>query len=328
MPMLFILRMKKREKMVRKLLENRVAIISGGARGIGKAISISLAKQGCNIIIIDPGYSIDGKKIENKNISNETAEKISHEYRVNAKSYPTDITRYQEVKNIFQETKESFGTIDIIVNNAAVLRDSFIFKLEEKNWKKVIETNLSGSFNLISCGSKIMREHKKANEEYSAGRILNIISSSGIWGNYGQAAYASEKAGLIALTKVTALDLRRSQIQCNAIAPFGSTRVTESIIPQNAEQKKYKDTALKIKSSYVGELASVLAGDSGKNITGQIFGVRGKEVFIFNNANPVYTHTRDSDNINDLEKEIKDNFTRHLDPLKTDLEVFSSDPIL
>ena len=109
--------------MVRKLLENRVAIISGGARGIGKAISISLAKQGCNIIIIDPGYSIDGKKIENKNISNETAEKISYEYRVNAKSYPTDITRYQEVKNIFQETKESFGTIDIIVNNAAVLRD-------------------------------------------------------------------------------------------------------------------------------------------------------------------------------------------------------------
>ena len=78
----------------------------------------------------------------------------------------------------------------------------------------------------------------------------------------------------------------------------------------------------------MGELASVLAGDSGKNITGQIFGVRGKEVFIFNNANPVYTHTRDSDNINDLEKEIKDNFTRHLDPLKTDLEVFSSDPII
>ena len=181
--------------MVRKLLENRVAIISGGARGIGKAISISLAKQGCNIIIIDPGYSIDGKKIENKNISNETAEKISYEYRVNAKSYPTDITRYQEVKNIFQETKESFGTIDIIVNNAAILRDSFIFKLEEKNWKKVIETNLSGSFNLISCGSKIMREHKKANEEYNPGRILNIISSSGIWGNYGQAAYASAKAG-------------------------------------------------------------------------------------------------------------------------------------
>ena len=310
------------------LLENRIAIVSGGARGIGKAIAFSLAQQGCNIVIIDPGFSIEGEETNENNLVQETAETISKKYNVKVLGYSSDISDYEVVKNICDEVKSSFGKIDIIVNNAAILRDSFIFKLDQHSWRKVIDTNLSGSFNLTSCSSKIIREQTKNDSRYSDGRILNIISTAGIWGNYGQAAYASAKAGLMALTRVTALDLQRVGITCNAIAPFAATRVTESINPQNEEQKNYKSSALKIKAHYVGELASALASNNGKNITGQVFGVRGKEVFIFNNANPVYTHIRNSNNIEDLIKEITNNFTRHSSPLKTDLEVFSSDPIL
>ena len=140
------------------LLENRIAIVSGGARGIGKAIAFSLAQQGCNIVIIDPGFSIEGEETNENNLVQETAETISKKYNVKVLGYSSDISDYEVVKNICDEVKSSFGKIDIIVNNAAILRDSFIFKLDQHSWRKVIDTNLSGSFNLTSCSSKIIRE--------------------------------------------------------------------------------------------------------------------------------------------------------------------------
>lgn len=314
--------------MANKTLNQRTAIITGGARGIGKAIAESLAKEGCNIAIIDPGYSIDGNH-DDKNLAENVAEEISTKYNIETLAITKDVSVETDMLKCVDIIIKKFNTIDIVINNAAIIRDGFIFKYSLENWKKVIDTNLTGAFNLISQISPIIKEQSKKDSTYSNGRIINIISTAGIWGNFGQAAYASAKSGLIGLTRVAALDLERSGITCNAIAPFASTRVTESIIPQNEAQKKYKKSALKIEAKYVGDLTAFLVSNHGKKYSGQLFGVRAKEVFLFNQARPIYNFVRNSkEYVIDLEEGFKNNFDNNLTALETDLDAFSADPIV
>ena len=314
--------------MVDKILEQRCSIITGGARGIGKAISKSLAKEGCKVVIIDPGYSINGNYDE-KNIAVKTAEEISNQYNIETLALTKDVSIEKDMQEAIESIMKKFNRIDIVVNNAAILRDGFIFKYSLDDWKKVLDTNLTGAFNLISQTSKIMKEQSKQDSNYSNGRIINVISSAGIWGNFGQAAYASAKSGLIGLTRVAALDLQRLGITCNAIAPFAATRVTESIKPQNEAQEKYKKSALKIEAKYVGDLTAFLASNQGKKYSGQIFGVRAKEVFLFNQARPIYNFIRKNDDyIKDMEEGFKNNFDSNLTTLETDLDAFSAEPVI
>ena len=314
--------------MANKTLNQRTAIITGGARGIGKAIAESLAKEGCNIAIIDPGFSINGNH-DDKNLAENVAEEISTKYNIETLAITKDVSIETDMLKCVNIIIKKFNTIDIVINNAAIIRDGFIFKYSLENWKKVIDTNLTGAFKLISQTSPIIKEQSKKDSTYSNGRIINIISTAGIWGNFGQAAYASAKSGLIGLTRVAALDLERSGITCNAIAPFASTRVTESIIPQNEAQKKYKKSALKIEAKYVGDLTAFLVSNHGKKYSGQLFGVRAKEVFLFNQARPIYNFVRNSkDYVIDLEEGFKNNFDNNLTALETDLDAFSADPIV
>ena len=314
--------------MTDKKLNNRTALITGGARGIGKSIAENLAQQGCKIVIIDPGYSINGNH-DDKNLAERVSEEISNKYNVETLAITKDISIAEDVKNSIEIVIKKFNRIDIVVNNAAIIRDGFIFKYSIEDWKKVIDINLTGAFNIISETSRYMKEVVKLDSNYNYGRIINIISTAGIWGNYGQAAYASAKAGLIALTRVTALDLQRSNITCNSIAPFAATRVTESIKPQNEAQQKYKDSALKIDSKYVGELVSYLSSNDGKKYSGQIFGVRAKEVFLFQQSRPVFNFIRkENDMHSDLKRGFEENFDENLTSLETDLEAFSNEPMI
>ena len=314
--------------MTDKMLNNRTALITGGARGIGKSIAENLAQQGCKIVIIDPGYSISGNH-DDKNLAERVSEEISNKYNVETLAITKDISIAEDVKNSIEIVIKKFNRIDIVVNNAAIIRDGFIFKYSIEDWKKVIDINLTGAFNIISETSRYMKEVVKLDSNYNYGRIINIISTAGIWGNYGQAAYASAKAGLIALTRVTALDLQRSNITCNSIAPFAATRVTESIKPQNEAQQKYKDSALKIDSKYVGELISYLSSNDGKKYSGQIFGVRAKEVFLFQQSRPVFNFIRKEDDMySDLKRGFEENFDENLTSLETDLEAFSNEPMI
>ena len=312
-----------------KILNNRTALITGAARGIGKSIAENLAKFGCNIIIIDPGYSINGNH-DDKNIAEKVSIDIAEKYDVETLAITKDISDIEEINKSLEIVTKKFKTLDVIINNAAILRDGFVFKYSIDDWKKVIDINLTGAFNIISKTSELIRNQHKKDNSYNYGRIINIISTAGIWGNYGQAAYASAKAALIGLTRVTALDLSRSNITCNAIAPFAATRVTESIVPQNSDQEKYKNNALKVKAEFVGDLCSFLISDKGSKYTGQIFGVRAKEIFLFNQARPEHKIIRTSNNgdIEDLDLLFREKFDNNLTPLETDLEAFSNDPVI
>ena len=146
--------------------------------------------------------------------------------------------------------RDTFGALDILVNNAAILRDAFVFKGDPGDWDAVLRNNLSAAFYLIAAATPAMREQVKA--ERPPGRLVSIVSTAGMYGNFGQASYGSAKAGLIGLTRIAALDLARAGVTANAVAPFAATRVTDIIQPANEAQAAYKDTTGKSAGRGIG----------------------------------------------------------------------------
>jgi len=250
----------------------------------------------------------------------------------NAVAFGDSVASPGVARSLVETAVKNFGGIDIVVNNAAILRDAFVFRADPRDWDAVIHNNLSAAFYLINAASAVMREQGKAGRGGSAGydwgRIVNIVSSAGLYGNLGQAAYASAKAGLFGLTRVTAMDLARAQITANAVAPFARTRVTDIIQPANEAQKTYKERALKIGAEHVAKLVTALSSPAGKSITGQLLGVRGREVFLFGQPRPVAKIEAQPDGAGRLAQDIQARLADKFTDLTTDLEAFNTEPVL
>jgi len=311
------------------LLEGRSAIVTGAGRGIGRAIAEALVAEGASVIVADNGASIAGDDGD-PTVALETAKALG----AKAIAFGDSVASPGVAKHLVELAVKQFGGIDIVVNNAAILRDAFIFRADPRDWDAVIRNNLSAPFYLINAASAVMREQGKAGRGggggYDWGRIVNIVSSAGLYGNLGQAAYASAKAGLFGLTRVTAMDLARAQITANAVAPFARTRVTDIIQPANEAQKTYKERALKIGAHHVANLVTALCSPGGKGITGQLLGVRGREVFLFGQPRPVAKIDARLEAgapaalAQDLSTKLSDKFT----DLTTDLEAFNTEPLV
>ena len=294
-------------------LSGRVAIVTGGARGIGLAIVEELAAQGAAVVIVDSGVSTSGEP-EQPRIAAEVSSRIQQTVAVCGDIVDT-------AQAAVELAQKRFGAVDIVVNNAAIIRDAFIFKSDPASWDAVIRTNLTGAQRLLAAATPAMREQAKSGR--APGAIVNIVSTAGIYANFGQGAYGAAKAGLIGLTRVAAHDLARSRIRCNAVAPFAATRVTESIKPANEAQAAYKAKALRVPARYVARLVAFLSSERAAHVTGQLFGVRGREIFVFSQPRPVQQAVQDDSGTLDL-KPLEPHFTE----LVTDLEAFAGDPIL
>jgi len=307
------------------LLEGRAAIVTGAGRGIGRAIAEALAAEGASVIVADNGASIAGDGGD-PDVAHEAAKAIGKK----AIAFTESVASPGVAKQLVDLAIKNFGGVDIVVNNAAILRDAFVFRADPGDWDAVIRTNLSAAFYLINAASGVMRDQGKAGrggkDGYDWGRIVNIVSSAGLYGNLGQAAYASAKAGLFGLTRVTAMDLARAQITANAVAPFARTRVTDIIQPANEAQKTYKERALKIGTHHVANLVTALCSPAGKSITGQLLGVRGREVFLFGQPRPIATLEAGAPSslAQDLSAKLGGQFT----DLTTDLEAFNTEPLV
>ena len=306
-------------------LDGRSAIVTGAGRGIGRAIAEALAAEGAQVIVADVGASIAGDGADPAP-AQEVADKIGK----NAIAFGESVASPGVARQLVETAVKKFGGIDIVVNNAAILRDAFVFRMDPRDWDAVIHNNLSAPFYLINAASAVMREQGKASRGgaggYDWGRIVNIVSSAGLYGNLGQAAYASAKAGLFGLTRVTAMDLARAQITANAVAPFARTRVTDIIQPANEAQKTYKERALKIGAHHVANLVTALCSPAGKGITGQLLGVRGREVFLFGQPRPIAK--LEAGPPASLAQELAARFGDKFTDLTTDLEAFNTEPLV
>ena len=242
------------------MLENKVALVTGASRGIGKEIALSLAKEGAAVIL-------------NYNGSKEKAESAAEEIRAaggKAETYQCNVSDFEACGAMIQDLIKQYGKIDILVNNAGITRDGLLMKMSEEDFDAVLGTNLKGAFNTIRHMSRYFLKQK-------CGKIINICSVSGILGNAGQANYSASKAGVIGLTKSVARELASRGINVNAIAPgFIATDMVEAM----TEDAKAKMTdAIPLKrigtTKDIANMAVFLASDASDYITGQVFAVDG-----------------------------------------------------
>ena len=241
-------------------LVGKTAIVTGGSRGIGKAIALKLAQMGANIVLNASANStdIDVAYDEFKSLGfNVVASKGS-------------IADAAYVETMVSEAVASFGSLDILVNNAGITKDTFLIKMTEEDWDSVVDTNLKGAFLCTKAAAKVMLKQKK-------GKIINITSIVGETGNSCQANYASSKAGMIGLTKSVAKELAARGITCNAVAPgFIESKMTDKL-PEQVKQNYLETIPLKRLGTTldVANVVGFLASDDTNYITGQVINVDG-----------------------------------------------------
>ena len=243
-----------------KLLEGKTALITGAARGIGKALALRFAAEGANIAFTDLVIDENGKKTE---------EEIAA-FGVKVKGYASNAANFAETETVVNQVKEDFGSIDILVNNAGITKDGLMLRMIEAQWDAVIAVNLKSAFNFIHAVLPIMMRQR-------GGSIINMASVVGVHGNAGQANYAASKAGLIALAKSIAQEVGSRGIRANAIAPgFIETAMTAAL-PDNVREEWVKKIPLR-RGGQVDDIANVavfLASDMSSYVTGQVIQVDG-----------------------------------------------------
>lgn len=238
------------------MLKNKTVIVTGAAKGIGRAIALRFAKEGCNIVL---NYR--------SNVSDELIEEIKS-YGVECLPFKADVSVYSEAETLIKESKKHFGSVDVLVNNAGITRDMLLMRMSEDEFDSVINTNLKGTFNTIRHVSSVMLKQK-------SGAIINLSSVVGLMGNVGQANYAASKAGVIGLTKSTARELAARGITCNAIAPgFIETDMT-AVLKDDVKEAMLNTIPLKKfgQAEDIAEAAVFLAKN--RYITGQVLNVDG-----------------------------------------------------
>jgi 3-oxoacyl-[acyl-carrier protein] reductase len=241
------------------IFKDRVCLVTGGARGIGREIALAFAKAGSDIALCDVNpEALDAAKKEIEALGRK------------AETFVVDVTNLSQVEDMINKTLDKFQKIDILINNAGITRDALIVRMSEQDFDSVIAVNLKGTFNCTKAVSKVMMKQRY-------GKIVSIASIIGMMGNAGQANYAASKAGIIGITKSVAKELASRNVNVNAIAPgFIETDMTAKL-PENVKAQMLSLIPLNRfgKASDVAELAMFLASDSSSYITGQVIKIDG-----------------------------------------------------
>lgn len=260
------------------MLDGKVAIISGAGRGIGRSIAEMMAAKGAKVVVNDPGVNEDGSAGD-KAPAEEVVDAIKAAGGDAAPNYDS-VAEFSGTTSMVDQAIKTFGRLDIIVNNAGILRDRMFHKMSPEDWESVMSVHLGGHYNLTRAAINIFREQ-------NSGRVINFTSTSGLIGNIGQTNYGAAKMGIVSLTRILALESRKNNITVNAIAPAAWTRMIASIPVKDEAAQKRVDNLKKMKPEHIAALAVYLASDAAQDVTGQIFGVRAGEITVYSVPQPV-----------------------------------------
>ena len=256
------------------LLDGKVAVVTGGGTGIGRAVSLDLAREGACVVVNDYGVSVDGR-----DPSSEPANQVVAEIRAaggRAVASPESVATMAGGKKVIDLALGEFGDLHVLVCCAGILRERMIFNMTEEEWDAVIAVHLKGHFATMRYASAHMRERR-------SGSIVAFTSSAGLEGSPGQPNYSAAKEGIVGLTRSTALAMAKYGVRCNAIAPTADTRMTQRL----PDSRRGAATATPPEA--IAPVVSFLASDRAAHITGQVIAVRGNEVSVYAQPAPLRT---------------------------------------
>ena len=259
-------------------LENKVAVVTGAGGGIGREMALALAAEGASIVVNDIGVSLTGDGGSNSP-AEETCGLITQKGG-QAITSNESVSTWNSAQLIIKKAIDTYGKIDIVINNAGILRDTIFHKMEPSDWEDVINVHLNGGFYVSRAAAPYFREQ-------NSGAYVHMTSTSGLIGNFGQANYSAAKLGIVGLSKSISLDMSRYNVRSNCIAPFAWSRMTNSIPANTDAEKERVERLKKMTPETNAPLAVFLASAAAKEVTGQIFSARLNELFIYNQNRPI-----------------------------------------
>jgi NAD(P)-dependent dehydrogenase (short-subunit alcohol dehydrogenase family) len=261
-----------------KMVQDKVVVVTGAGGGIGRDIALAMAAEGAEVVVNDIGASVAGE-------GNDAgpAQRVVDEIRAaggTAVANTDSVSQAASAARIISTALEAFGRVDVVVNNAGILRDRFFHKMSPEEWDAVIQVHLYGSFHV----SRAAAPHFKDQE---SGCYVHMTSTSGLIGNFGQANYSAAKLGIAALSKSIALDMQKFNVRSNCISPFAWSRMIGSIPTETPEEQARVDRLKQMTPAKIAPLAVCLASEQAKDVSGQIFAVRNNEIFLMSQPRPL-----------------------------------------
>jgi NAD(P)-dependent dehydrogenase (short-subunit alcohol dehydrogenase family) len=299
--------------------QGKVVIVTGAGGGIGREFALAYAASGASVVVNDIGVSLAGEG-GSEAPGAETVRMIE-EAGGRAVLDTNSVAGWDSAHAIVATAVEAFGRVDVVVNNAGIIRDKIFHKMSAEEWLRVVDVHLNGTFFV----SRAAAERFRAQE---SGAFVHVTSTSGLIGNFGQANYSAAKLGIVALSKSIALDMARYNVRSNCLAPFAWSRMTEDVPTETEAQRARVELLKKMTPSKNAPLAVFLGSEAAKDVTGQVFAVRNNEIFLMSQNRPLRSvHRGEGWDLETLRDHMLPALRPSFYPLERSGDVLSWDPV-
>jgi NAD(P)-dependent dehydrogenase (short-subunit alcohol dehydrogenase family) len=300
------------------MLTGKVVVVTGAGNGVGAEIAKLAARYGAQVVVNDAGVSTSGEGRDPTVAKSMVAEIVAKGGKAIASV--RDVADWDDAQGIIQDAIDAFGRVDAVINNAGVVRDAMFHKMTKEEFDFVDSVNLRGVFYVSRAAAPYFKEQK-------SGCYVHMTSTSGLIGNIGQVNYGATKMGVVGLSKCIAMDMNRYGVTTNVIAPFAWTRMVATV-PETPENQRRLEMARRLKPEKIAPMVVALASDAGRNTTGQIFGVRNNEIFLFSQPRPIRSaHTAEGWTPETVVERVLASFQPSYTSLERSSDIFSWDPV-